>query len=44
MGKLQIEVIRKFMNMALLIKSNLTVLKQLFAHCFIYRCHKCFKQ
>ena len=31
------------MNMALFIKSNLAVLKQLSAHCFVYRCQIWFK-
>ena len=33
----------KHTNMILHIKSNLTVLKQLTAHCFIYNCRICFK-
>ena len=31
------------MDMIILIRSNLAVLKQMMAHCFIYNCQICFK-
>ena len=43
MGNLPIEVIRKYMDMVLLIRSN-DKLNQLSAHIFVYRCSECFKE
>ena len=44
MDKLPIEVIRKEYEYEYAYKVKFDkVLKQLFAHCFIHNCHKCFK-
>ena len=43
MDKLPIEVIRKYMNMIILMQSNLIVLKQLTAHCYIWNGSICLK-
>ena len=44
MDNLPSEGLRKCMHMLLPIKSNLSVLKQLSAHCFIHRCRICFNE